>query len=168
MGNIKVKLDVIEYLIYFWESISQREKVSDRYFHELAANSDMKLIYDEDFKPESVVKVLSAITNREMLNSPTKKESRFWSQNMRMTEDLDAMRSIVTPIKTLNLDHLKDKIDKDIEVIFVPGTMDEYRIVGNVLVVNFFRIMPSMDEVGSVTINGKDLISYLEEKVLEV
>ena len=168
MGNIKVRLDVIEYLIYFWESISQREKVSDRYFHELADNVDMKLIYDENFKPESVVKVLSAITNREMMNSPTKKESRFWSQNMRMIEDLDAMRSIVNPIKTLNLDNMKEKLQKDIEVVFVPDTMDEFRIAGNVLVVNFFRIMPSIDSNGSVTIDGKNLISYLEEKVLEV
>lgn len=168
MGSIKVRLDVIEYLIYFWESIAQREKVADRYFHEVAENPDMKLIYDEEFKSGSVVKVLSAITNREMLNSPTKKESRFWGQNLRMIEDLDTMRSIVNPVKTLNLDHLKDKIEKDIEIIFVPGTMDEYRIVGNKLIVNFFRIMPSMNGDGSVTLDSKDLNSYFEEKVLEV
>lgn len=168
MGSIKVRLDVIEYLIYFWESIAQREKVADRYFHEVADNPDMRLIYDEEFKPESVVKVLSAITNREMLNSPTKKESRFWGQNLRMIEDLDAMRIIVNPVKTLNLDHLRDKIDKDIEVVFVPDTMDEYRIIDDKLVVNFFRIMPSIFGDGSVTLDGKDLNSYFEEKVLEV
>ena len=168
MVNIKVRLDIIEFLIYFWESVSQKEKVADRFFHELADNQDMQLIYDDEFTKESVVKVLSAITNRELLNSPTKKESRFWSQNMRMIEDLDAMRSMVYPIKTLNMDHMKEKLQKDVEVVFLPDTMEEYRIIGNTLVINFFRIMPSIDGDGSVKIEGSDLISYLEKKVLEV
>ncbi|MDY0256420.1 hypothetical protein [Gudongella oleilytica] len=168
MANIKVRLDVIEFLIYFWETVSQKEKVADRFFHELADNPDMQFIYDDEFTKESVVKVLSAITNRELLNSPTKKESRFWSQNMRMIEDLDAMRTMVYPVKTLNMDHMKDKLQKDVEVVFLPDTMEEYRITGNTLVVNFFRIMPGMEGDGIVKIEGMDLVDYLDKKVLEI
>lgn len=168
MANIKVRLDVIEFLIYFWESVSQREKVADRFFHELANNPDMQFIYDADFTKESVVKVLSAITNRELLNSPSKKESRFWSQNMRMIEDIGAMRSMVYPVKTLNMDHIKDKLKKDVEIIFIPDTMEEYRIAENKLMVNFFKIMPNMDGDGTVSIEGMSLVEYLDKRVLEV
>lgn len=87
---------------------------------------------------------------------------------MRMIEDLDAMRTMVYPVKTLNMDHMKDKLQKDVEVVFLPDTMEEYRITGNTLVVNFFRIMPSMEGDGTVKIEGMDLVDYLDKKVLEI
>ena len=47
--------------------------------------------------------------------------------------------------------------------------MDEYLIKDNKLVINFFRVMPDLyDEEGEVTIAGKELHDYIEEKLIEL
>jgi len=166
MANITVKLDTIEMMIFFWESVSQREKISDVYIHEIASHKDMKALYDSKFDQRSVVTVLSAITNRELLNTASKRERKFWSQNMWMIDDKSAMKAMIVPIKTMNLDHLKDRLIKDVEVIFVPGTIEEFIVDGNKLYINFFRIIASFEEPYNMTIAGQNFNEYIEEKVL--
>lgn len=168
MASITVSANTVEMMIFFWESVSDREKVSDKYLIELAEHEDLKTLYDEEFSKDSFRKVLSAISNRERLNNATKKESRFWNLNMWMLEDMGNMREMVQLVKTLNLDHLKDKLSKDIKVIFIPGTTEEYKVDGDKLIMNFFKIAINPYAEKRVTIDGKEFNTYIEEKVLEI
>ncbi|MDR7855849.1 hypothetical protein [Tissierella sp.] len=172
INTIKINFDVVEMMLFIWQSVAEREKISETFMLEVANKKEMDYLYDEEFSKESVRKVLSAISNRELLNHPTKKESRFWNNNMWMLEDLDNMNNMVKPVKTLNLDHLKEKLDNakfnDVEIIFIPGHVDEYIIDENKLVVNFFKIMVNPMESTDVKILGKPLKEYIEEKVLEM
>lgn len=169
MAKITIKNDIIEMMLFGWDSVSQREKVSDIFTAKLADHEDMKYLYGEDFDKESVRKVLSAISNRELLNNPTKKESRFWNNNMWMTEDLEFTNMMVKPTKTLNLDSIKDKLSKDeYEVIFIPGHMDEYYIDGNKLIINFFKIAVSLYDEKDITIACKPFKEYIEEKLISI
>lgn len=168
MASITVNFNTIEMMIYFWESVADRDKVSDKYLVELAGHDDLAPIYDEEFSKDSFRKVLSAISNREIMNHPTKKESRFWNLNMWMLEDMDNMREMVQLVKTLNLDHMKDKLDKDIKVVFIPGTTDVYKVEEDKLIINFFKISINPYADTRVTIDGKEFNEYIQEKVLEV
>lgn len=168
MASITVNFNTIEMMIYFWESVADRDKVSDKYLIELAGHDDLAPIYDEEFSKDSFRKVLSAISNREIMNHPTKKESRFWNLNMWMLEDMDNMREMVQLVKTLNLDHMKDKLDKDIKVVFIPGTTDVYKVEEDKLIINFFKISINPYADTRVTIDGKEFNEYIQEKVLEV
>lgn len=156
-------------MIYIWDSVAQRQKITDDFIIKLAANEDMKCLYGEDFEPESVRKVLSAISNRERLNNPTKKESRFWNNNMWMLEDLEFTNMMMNPVKTLNLDEIKDKLTKDeYEVIFIPGHVDEYYIDGNKLIINFFKIVVNLYDENDIKIVDKPFMEYIEEKLLSM
>ncbi|WP_432665511.1 hypothetical protein R9X47_04405 [Wukongibacter baidiensis] len=175
MQRIKVNLEVIEAMLYYWQATSDKEKVGEGYLNDIANMPSMKLIYDNEFNEESVRRALSAISNREIFEGESKKEGRFWNNNMWMLEDLGYTEMMVKPLKTLNLDSIIEKLNKDenssryeeIEVTFIPGHLDEYKIVDNKLIVNFFRVKPSLyDE--STSIGEKELIDYIEEKILEL
>jgi len=168
MASITVNFNTVEMMIFFWESVADMDKVSDKYLIELADHDDLEPIYDDEFSKDSFRKVLSAISNRELLNNPTKKESRFWNLNMWMLEDMDNMREMVKLVKTLNLDHLKDRLNKDIKVVFIPGTTDLYKIEGDKLIVNFFKISINPYADTRVTIDSKEFNEYIQGKVLEV
>lgn len=169
MAKITIKNDILEMMLYIWDSIAQREKIGETFILKLTDEEDMKYLYGEDFDKESLRKVLSAISNRELLNKPTKKESRFWNNNMWMLEDMEFTNSMIAPVKTLNLDNLKDKLQKDeYEVIFIPGHVDEFYIDGNKLIINFFKIMVSMFEENKITIADKPFKEYIEEKLLSM
>jgi len=156
-------------MLYIWDSVAQREKVGESFLTEVADHENMKYLYDGDFTKESVRKVLSAISNRELLNKPTKKESKFWNNNMWMLEDLDFTNKMLAPVKTLNLDSIKDNLTKDeYEVIFVPGHIDEFYIDGNKLIINFFKIMVNIFEENKITIAEKPFKEYIEEKLLNM
>lgn len=169
--TITVNLDVVEMMLYFWESIREKGKISDSFIIEVAEKEDMKYLYNDNFEKESVRKVLSAITNKEKVNHPTKEESRFWSHNMWMIEDLDNMNNMVQPIKHLNLNYLKDELDSNfdkLEVVFIPGHLEEYYIDENKLVINFFGLMVDFMDQTKVNIAGKPLKEYVEEKLKEL
>lgn len=169
MANIAIKNDILESMIYMWDSIAQRQKIGEVFILKLAEEKDMQYLYGEDFNKESVRKVLSAISNRELLNKPTKKESRFWNKNMWMLEDMDFTNKMIAPVKTLNLDDIKGKLEGDeYEVVFIPGHMDEYYIDGNKLIINFFKVMinPYNDEPAKI--DGKPLKVYIEEKLMSI
>lgn len=171
--SIKVNINAIEMMLFYWQSVAEKEKVSESYMWDLAEKEEMKYLYGPDFSKESVRKVLSAISNRELLSESTKKERKFWNNNMWMLEDLENMNNMIRPIKTLNLDYLKEKLNveskyDEIIVIFIPGHEEEYYIDENKLVINFFRLMVDYMDESKVNISGKPLNDYIEEKILEM
>lgn len=169
--SIIVNLDAVEMMLFYWETIKEKGKVADSFMIEVSEKEDMKYLYNDEFNKESVRRVLSSISNREKLNNPTKTEGRFWNYNMWMIEDLGNMNNMVNPIKRLNLDHLKDKIDSqydNLEVVFIPGHLEEYYIDENKLIINFFRISVDFMDETKVTIDGKAIEEYIEEKLKEL
>jgi hypothetical protein len=173
INSITVNLDAVEMMLFFWQSVAEREKVAEAFMWEVAEKEDMKYLYNDNFSKESIRKVLSAISNREMLNNPSKEESRFWNYNMWMLEDMENMNNMVTPVKKLNLDDLKDKLkdtktdfDK-VEVVFIPGHLEEYYIDENKVVINFFKLLVDFMDPTKVNISEKPLKEYVEEKINE-
>lgn len=172
--KIKVEFKAIEMMLYYWQSIAEREKVGEAYILEVGDLAEMSYLYGEDFDKESVRKVLSAISNRELLNNATKKESKYWNNNMWMLEDLENMNNMVKPIKTLNLNYFIEKLNEkdpqyeELEVIFLPGHGDEYIIDDNKLIINFFRLMVDFMDETKVNISGKPFKEYVEEKLIEL
>ena len=176
MKRIKVKLDTVESMLFYWQSTSEREKVGEGYLNDIANHQDMKKIYDAEFNEESFRKVLSAISNREPFSSDVKKERVFWNANMWMTEDMEFTRMMVAPIKVLNLDHLVEPVNEalgnpkyeEVEVVFLPGHEFEYQIHENQVLINFFRVQVDLYEEDKVEIGGTPLETYLKEKIIEV
>ena len=174
--GIKLNLEEIESMLYFWQATNDKEKVAETYLHEIASLPGLSSSYDSEFNGESVRKVLSAITNREILSQKTKKESRFWNNNMWMMEDLSYTDSMVKPLKKLNIDDLVEKVKNvegssnynELEVRVSPLHVDDYIIKGNMLVINFFRVMPSLEDEGKTTIGGVEIKDYIKEKLEEL
>ena len=173
LQRIKVNMDLMEAMLYFWQASNDKEKVSEQYLNDVAKMPGLSLVYDNEFNAESVRKVLSAITNREPYSSKIKKESRFWNNNMWMMEDLGYTDTIIQPLKKLNLDFLlevvnlklKSKYD-EIDVIFSPLHFDVYLIKENKLIINFFKLIP--DGLSGLKVDELPLEKYLEEKVMEL
>lgn len=173
LKNIKIKFDLIEMMQFYWESKKNREKLPDSFFIEIAQNPDMEILYDDDFDAESVRRVLSAVMNNELVNHPTKKESRFWNYNMWMIEDLDVMRAMMQPMKQLNLDELYDEFKEDskyseLEVVFVPGHLDKEYIDGNTYYFNFFNLTPNVEDPSHIQINGQEVKDYFLDAGREI
>lgn len=174
MKNIKLNLEEIEAMLYFWHATSEREKVAESYLAEVASMPGLTAAYEDEFNAESVRKVLSAITNRELLSQKTKKEARFWTNNMWMMEDLGFTDMMVAPLKKLNLDSLVGELAgapgsdryNEVEVVFSPLHLDEYLIAGNKLIINFFKVSPADED--AATIGGKDIEEYIKEKLVEL
>jgi len=173
--RIKVNFDTVEAMLFFWQTTSEREKVTEKYLNDVASMEGFKLIYDEEFDAESVRRAMSAVSNREPFQSKSKKEGRFWNNNLWMLEDLEYTHAMLQPIKKLNLDTLIDEINsvntnKDfdtIEVIFVPFHTEEYLIKGNRLIINFFRVRP--DFVSEKTYIGElEISDYIKDKIVEL
>lgn len=160
--SVKINTEVIEMMLFFWQSISEREKVSEEYIRSVADREEMKYVYCDGFNEESFRKVLSAISNNELLNNATKEEKKFWNNNMWMTEDLGVVNMMVQPIKKLNL----DGVSSNKKLIFVPGHLEEKYIDGDTIVINFFKInVDIFGGTGAVTVNGKDFKEYILDLV---
>lgn len=173
--RIKINLEVIEAMLYFWQAASEKEQVSEMFFYDVAAMPGLSLTYDDEFNGESVRRVLSAIKNREIFSNTNKKERRFWNNNMWMMEDLEYTKLMVQPLKRLNLDYLTEKLNTsgmdskydEIEVFFSPLHMDDYVIKNNKLIINFFKVKPSdFDE--NTYIGDTELNEYIETKIIEL
>jgi hypothetical protein len=175
LTNIKLNMQEIESMLYFWHACRDKEKVSEAYLDSIAAMPGLSLCYDKEFNAESFRKVLSSITNRERLSNLNKKEGRFWSNNMWMMEDLGYTDMMANPLKVLNVDSLvgelkdlpgSDKYD-ELEVIFSPLHFDEYIIKGNKLVVNFFKVKPD-DFKDIAYIDGVEIKDYIKVRLEEL
>ena len=175
ISRIKVNLEAIEALLYFWQAVNDRENISEMFIYDIAAMPSLTLAYDEEFNEESVRRALSAIKNREIFSSSNRKEGRFYNNNLWMMEDLEYTKLMVSPIKKLNLDFLIEILNSkhdcskydEVEVTFSPLHLDEYLIKDNKLIINFFRVKPS-DIDDNTFIGEKELKSYIEEKLEEL
>lgn len=175
LTKVKLNLQEIEAMLYFWHACKDKEKVSEKYLTEFAAMPGISLCYDSEFDAESVRKVLSAITNRERLSHMTKSEGRFWSNNMWMMEDLTITDKMAQPLKVLNVDSLVDELKDlpgsdnydEIEVFFSPLHFDEYLTKGNKLVINFFKVKP--DDSQDIAYVGEiELKEYIKTRLEEL
>ncbi len=173
MTRINVKLDVIEAMLYFWKATNDREKVGEAYMVNITGYDAMKPLYQDDFDEEAAREVLSAISNREMLNTSSKKSRKFWNNNMWMMEDLEYTDMMVAPLKQLNLDDVAEQLSgqggpESIEVHFVPGHHDVYYKEENKVIINFFRVKPDLMDDSIVTIEDMPLKDFVAEKVKEL
>lgn len=167
LKNIKVNLEIMESMLYFWQATKDREKVGENYIISIAEKEGMKAIYDDEFKAESVRLVLSAISNRELLNSTNKKERKFWNNNMWMLEDMSVTEGMLKPLKVLNLSELTEQYKElpweTVEVCFFPGHADTYYIKGETLYINFFKVFVSDED--DVRIDGVEIKAFIRDKM---
>lgn len=174
LKTVKLNLEAVEAMLYFWQAASEKDNVSESFFYDVAEMDGLKVAYDEEFNGESVRRTLSAIKNREPFEG-TKKEKKFWNNNMWMMEDLEFTRAMAAPVKSLNLDDLASKLKdvenvhnyEEVQVIFSPLHSDEYIISSNKLVINFFRVKFDVMD-GSSTIAGLSIKDYIEGKLKEL
>ena len=47
--NIKINAEILEMMLFFWQSTSEKEKVSDTYLTEIGARKEMKVLFSEFF-----------------------------------------------------------------------------------------------------------------------
>lgn len=178
LKRLNLNLEELESMLYFWQATSEREKVSEVYLTEIANMKGLKASYkvDSDLTDEGVRKVLSSITNRELLSQKTKSEARLWNFNMWMLEDLEYTNMMIAPLKQLNIDDVLKELGSDVEkskyeeleVRFSPLSMQDYIINGDSLIINFFKVRPSLEDEGILTIDNIDVKEYIKSKVLEV
>lgn len=160
-GSMKIGFELIEMMSFFWEQVASREKIQDAYLVEMAEKPEMKVLYGDDFTPDSFRKVLSAISNKELLSAPTKAESRFWNLNMWMLEDLDNMRAMLDKVKKLNLDDVKS----DKNLVFIPGHLDECYEDDQNVYLNFYKIFVNPVNPEEATVSGTAFETYVRGKV---
>lgn len=176
LKSVNINLEILEAMLYFWQATKDKEKVGEAYILSIAGKEQMQYIYSEDFSAESVRLVLSAISNRELLNTTNKTERKFWNNNMWMLEDMGIMNSMLLPLKTLNIDDIVSEINSETdqfafesaEIIFFPGHNEIYRINGNKLFINFFRLSPDMFEENKLSIEDLELKQFIKNKIMEM
>jgi hypothetical protein len=172
INSIKLNLETIEAMLYFWNAVKDRENVSEMFIYDLTSMEGLKLAYTANFNEESVRRALSALKNREIFSRDTREEGRFYNNNLWMMEDLEYTNTMVAPVKRLNLDFLVSELNSkfpsskysELVVYFSPLHIDEYFIKDNKLVINFFRVKPS-DFDDNTFIGDKELKSYIQEKL---
>ena len=173
INRVKVNLEAIEAMLYFWQAVNDRENLSEMFIYDIAALPCLALAYEDKFNEESVRRALSAIKNREIFSKSSKKEGRFYSNNLWMMEDLNYTNSMVAPLKKLNLEFLTDELNSkypnpkynELEVIFSPLHLEDYIIKDHRLIINFFKVKPSKDEA---FIGDMKLKEYIKEKLEEL
>ena len=158
---IKMNMEVMELMFYYWQATSEREKVGEAYLATIAGHTEMEKIYTDEFTAESVRRALSAITNREIFSAESKKESRFWNNNMWAMEDLGLMEAMMAPLKVMNLDDVK--VSGDLEVVILPMHMDTFYKQDGQLFINFFRIQADIMEDGPLKIENTELKEWIEK-----
>jgi hypothetical protein len=174
LQRIKVNLEAVEAMLYFWQAASEKDNIAEKFFYDVAEMDALSCAYDEEFNAESVRRALSAIKNREPFVG-NKKERVFWNNNMWMMEDFEYTNAMVMPLKKLNLDNMLEKLKAveginkydEIQVVFSPLHSDEYIIIGNKLVINFFRVKPDFVD-NKIYIAEKGINEYIEEKLSEL
>ncbi|MCL6269185.1 hypothetical protein M3P05_04405 [Sansalvadorimonas sp. 2012CJ34-2] len=158
---IKMNMEVMELMFYYWQATSEREKVGEAYLATIANNAEMEKIYTEEFTGESVRRALSAITNREIFSAESKKESRFWNNNMWAMEDMGLMEAMMAPLKVMNLDDVK--VAGDLDVVILPMHMDTFYKKDGQLFINFFRIQADIIEGGPLKIEDTEIKAWIEK-----
>ena len=174
INRVKVNLETIEAMLYFWQAVNDRENLSEIFIYDIAAMPGLAIVYEDKFNEESVRRALSAIKNREIFSRSSKKEGRFYSNNLWMMEDLSYTNSMVAPLKKLNLEFLAAELNskfpnskhQELEVIFSPLHIEDYIIKNNKGGVNFFKVKPGDDETFIGDIKLKEYINNKLEELL--
>jgi hypothetical protein len=176
ISSIKVNMESVEAMLYFWQAVNERENLSEAYIYDVASMPGLKIAYDNEFNEESVRRALSAIKNREIFSRDNQKEGRFYNNNLWMMEDLSYTGMMVAPIKKLNLDSLLETLNskypqskfEELEVIFAPLHVDEYFIKDGKLVINFFKVKPDLMDENLTFIGEVEIKEYITEKLGEL
>lgn len=161
MSNIKINLNGLEIMVFFWNSIVSKEKLNEAFINDICTMKEYQNIYNNEFTFESLRTVLSAITNKEPYKG-NKKEMKFYSNNLRILEYIDDVNPIIDKIKKLNLDSLISKSEKDLEIIILPATTNSIVKFNNSLVVDFFALRLIEDEL---LIGEEKLIDLIQKTV---
>ena len=158
--KIKIDLRVFEAMIYFWKATLEKEKVGERYINDITNMDDMKPLYDEDFNKESVRRILSAISNREMFRPANKKEGSFWNYNMWIMEDPEVMNMIIETVKAIKVKSIEEKIhgrkESSFEITFIPGHGQPFYFLDGKLFVNVFMFRYDFNN---------DVINYIDKPI---
>ena len=173
LKNIRLDLEAVENMLFFWNMIAEKEKVSEIYILSVAETEQFRGIYDHEFDNISVRKVMSALSNREVFRGDNRKESRFWVDNLWMLEDLDYTMNVVAPIKRLHLDDLVENINQatgesvyeTLRVVFVPFYNQPSLIRNNTLYINFFKTLPARGEKQRLLLDGKPIKDYIQQEL---
>jgi len=105
MANIKINLNGLEIMVFFWNSLMSREKVSESFLNDLCSMQEFSYIYNEDFNNESLRRVLSALNNKEPF-SGNKPERKYYSNSLMIMEYIDEVQPTINAIKKLKMDWL--------------------------------------------------------------
>ena len=167
--TLKINLELMEMMYYYWKASSEKEKVGERFIYSVIEHAHMATLYSDAFTPEMARQVLSAISNREVFKPQTKASARYWNNNMWMMEDLGITDGMFQPIKSLNLDHFIDNsafsnAPESVEIIFVPGHFDTCYRKNTQLYINFFKLMTDFVD-GSIRIEGQTLQDFMEAQL---
>ena len=157
---IKMNMDIMELVFYFWQATSDRDKVGEAFIMSIAGHEAMKPVYSDEFTVESVRRALSAISNRERFSADHQCESRFWNNNMWAMEDMGLMEAMMAPLKVMNLNDIQ--VAGDYEVVIFPLHMDDYYLKGNTLYVNFFRLQADIMGGDELKMDGIEFKQWVE------
>lgn len=174
LKNIKINMEILEQMIYFWASVKEKQRVDEKFLDGITSRPEMKYFYHGEYTDIEARKALSAITNREPLNSYVKETRKMWNNNMWMLEDDEMMKSMISPIKVLNLNSLIEKVNaknpnykhETVNIFILPGTFETEKIDGNNLYFNFFKIFPDWE--GNLSVEGKQVEEYFEDAILRM
>ena len=158
MANIKINLNGLEIMVFFWNSLMSKEKVSESFLNDLCSMQEFSYIYNEDFNNESLRRVLSALNNKEPF-SGNKPERKYYSNSLMIMEYIDEVQPTINAIKKLNLNSIAEKAKADVEVVVVPGLSKGIEKTDNKLIVDFFGLKNTED---GLVISGESLEAVLE------
>ena len=169
--NLTMDLRVFEAMIYFWTATLEKEKVGERYLNDIADMDGMKPLYDEDFNKESVRKILSAISNRELFRPASKKEGSFWNYNMWIMEDPEVMKMIIETVKSVEVKKIEEKIcgnhEDAFEIAFIPGHQKPFYMLDGKLFVNVFMFRYDFNN-DAMNYIDKPVEDYIAETISEI
>lgn len=163
MHNVKVNLNGLEIMLFFWNSVISKEKVNELFINDLCSMKEFSFIYREEFTPDSLRTILSALNNKEPYKA-SKTEMKFYSNNLRIMEYIDDVLPTINAIKKLNMDMLSQRLGENInEIIVVPGTSSTITESDHCLIIDFFAVRLSE---GNLIINDKKIEDALIESSL--
>ncbi|MEG2973417.1 MAG: hypothetical protein RR898_08085, partial [Clostridium sp.] len=92
-----------------------------------------------------------------------------------MLEDLEYTNMMIAPLKQLNIDDVLSMIGdekskskyEEIEIRFSPLSMQDVIFSNNTLVINFFKVRPSLEGTGVLTIDNIEVKEYIKNKLVE-
>ncbi|HQO41456.1 MAG TPA: hypothetical protein PLY12_00405 [Bacillota bacterium] len=158
MANIKINLNGLEIMVFFWNSLMSREKVSESFLNDLCSMQEFSYIYNEDFNNESLRRLLSALNNKEPF-SGNKPERKYYSNSLMIMEYIDEVQPAINAIKKLNLNSIAEKAKEDVEVVVVPGLSKGIEKTDNKLIVDFFGLKNTEN---GLVISGESLEAVLK------